>query len=73
MENIIVSENSADYGGGLCFETAKNIVLSGLTLENNNGYQIGGGIYGLNINNLEIESCEFNSNEAQTFYGGGNY
>ncbi|KRX01774.1 Pectin lyase fold/virulence factor [Pseudocohnilembus persalinus] len=73
MENITVSENSADYGGGLCFETAKNIVLTGLTLENNNGYQIGGGIYGLNIDNLQIESCEFNSNEAQTFYGGGIY
>lgn len=64
IENLIVTDNSADFGGGVCLETVENIVITDIILQNNIGYQTGGGIYGLNVKNLDLIKCEFISNEA---------
>eukprot|EP01084_Bolivina_argentea_P295761 509299_1 len=72
INDTISDNNNGGWGGFLYFEhsevTMKNVNLSG-----NNAHYSGGAIFADGYNTIELEKCDFDSNVANTLFGGGIY
>jgi predicted outer membrane repeat protein len=66
MTNLRIRNNTADMGGGICFQGAADLWnLTGVTISGNAANCYGGGIYGNNPPALdETERCNIYSNSA---------
>ena len=66
-----LTDNSANYGGGIYVDGDCKAVINKMTVSGNSAGTDGGGIYGHEKSNLEIKNCAVRNNTAK--YGGGIY
>ena len=66
-----LTDNSANYGGGIYVDGDCKAVINKMTVSGNSAGTDGGGIYGHEKSNLEIKNCAVRENKAK--YGGGIY
>ena len=66
-----LTDNSANYGGGIYVDGDCKAVINKMTVSGNSAGTDGGGIYGHEKSTLEIKNCAVRENKAK--YGGGIY
>jgi len=67
--NIIIA-NTANYGGGICFESCISPTVAYNTISSNSADGIGGGIYCLDVSGLVITNNTITNNDAMGIGGG---
>ena len=64
LRNLIISQNSANAGGGISIDNQCNVVMTNLIVRNNSATERGGGVFAWGNVTLNLRNSEISDNSA---------